>query len=80
MQQVGVLGALSGIPAVGAVAGLASLGNKIGSTTDIAGLRAARISAAIYGHDDVVKEIESVIAGYEGGTGFTKGGKFGDNT
>ena len=79
LQQVGVLGALSGIPAVGAVAGLASLGNKIGSTTDIAGLRAARISAAIYGHNDVVKEIESVIAGYEGGTGFTKGGKFGDN-
>jgi len=78
LKQIGLGGALAGMPAIGAVAGLASLGNKIGSTTDIAGLRAARMTAAIYGHDDVVKQIESVIAGYEGGTGFTKGGKFGD--
>ena len=78
LKQVSLAGSLAGIPAIGAVAGLASLGNKIGSTTDIAGLRAARMTAAIYGHDDVVKQIESVIAGYEGGTGFTKGGKFGD--
>ena len=78
LKQISLGGALAGIPAIGAVAGLASLGNKIGSTTDIAGLRAARMTAAIYGHDDVVKQIESVIAGYEGGTGFTRGGKFGD--
>jgi len=78
LRQIGLAGSLAGIPAIGAVAGLASLGNKIGSTTDIAGLRAARMTAAIYGHDDVVKQIEGVIAGYEGGTGFTKGGKFGD--
>jgi hypothetical protein len=78
LKQISLGGALAGIPAIGAVAGLASLGNKIGSTTDIAGLRAARMSAAIYGHDDVVKQIEGLIAGYEGGTGFTKGGKFGD--
>ena len=79
LKQVSLGGSLIGMPAIGAVAGLASLGNKIGSTTDIAGLRAARITAAIYGHDEVVKEIEGVIAGYEGGTGFTKGGKFGDD-
>ena len=79
LKQVSLAGSLAGIPAIGAVAGLASLGNKIGSTVDIAGLRASRITAAIYGHDDVVKQIEGVISGYEGGTGFTKGGKFGDS-
>jgi hypothetical protein len=35
LKQVSLAGSLAGIPAIGAVAGLASLGNKIGSTTDI---------------------------------------------
>ena len=65
-------------PIAGLAIGAASLYGKVDATTDIAGLRAGRITAAIYGHDQLVKDIEEKIAGYTGGTGFTRGGKFGD--
>ena len=65
-------------PIAGLAIGAASLYGKVDATTDIAGLRAGRITAAIYGHDKLVKDIEEKIAGYTGGTGFTRGGKFGD--
>ena len=65
-------------PVAGLAIGAASLYGKVDATTDIAGLRAGRITAAIYGHDKLVKDIEEKIAGYTGGTGFTRGGKFGD--
>jgi hypothetical protein len=65
-------------PVAGLAIGAVSLYGKVDATTDIAGLRAGRITAAIYGHDKLVKDIEEKIAGYTGGTGFTRGGKFGD--
>ena len=65
-------------PIAGLAIGAVSLYGKVDATTDIAGLRAGRITAAIYGHDQLVKDIEEKIATYTGGTGFTRGGKFGD--
>jgi len=58
------------VPALGVVAGVAGVAGQLDATRDIAGMKAARISAAIYGHEELVKKIDGIIKEYEGPDGF----------
>ena len=68
----GKLASLAGVavPGLGVVAGVAGVAGQLDATRDIAGMKAARISAAIYGHEELVKKIDGIIKEYEGPDGF----------
>jgi len=67
----GKLASLAGVavPALGVVATAAGVAGQLDATRDIAGMKAARISAAIYGHEELVEKIDGIIKEYEGPKG-----------